>query len=570
MIIKKLSLGLAIVGMAIIFPTILLQSQEAAEPFSGQEAALGGEVAAEEEASGNVTLDFKDADIKNVLRILSYKGGVNIVAGKGVEGPVTIRLTDVPWDKALEVLLKTYDYGYEKDGNIITVTPLEVLTKKKAAERKLAEVEPLVTEVFTLQYIDASDAKAVIENQLSARGKATVFRKTLQKGWSFGSGGGSSSGSGVGGFGVRERSESDEPRATTIVISDIASYMERIKKIIIEVDTKPKQVLIEARIVEVNRDRLKDFGFDWGTGSGITGDDAVDGIGARSGTKGEQISLGSESITSKVTPSIFDPKASGITGVYPFDSGLSFVFRKLTGAQFEVILHALQEDVESNTLSAPRIMTLDNQEAKILIGDSRPILKSEISSGESGSASITQSLDYYQNLGIVLNVIPQVSGEDFINLVVHPAVYSTTDSVSAISQITGGDAATSSYPIILMREADTQILVKSGETVVIGGLLKDVKKEGEFSVPILGDLPIIGMFFKRQTTDLEKIDLLIFLTARIVDENQTSFTDYGVSMMLDEGAGMPEEAQIEDLEKPEEAGIIEAPKEETIGIAEEE
>ena len=377
MSIKKLSLGLAIIGMAIIFPAVLLQSQEAVEFLSGGTTAQGGEITPKGDASGNVTLDFKDADIKNVLRILSYKGGVNIVAGKGVEGPVTIRLTDVPWDKALEVLLKTYDYGYETDGNIVTVTPIEVLTKKKAAERDLAEVQPLVTEVFMLKYIDAADAKAVIENQLSARGKVTVFKKTIQKGWPFGAGGGGSSGgSGVGGFGVRERSASEEPRATTIVVSDIYSYMERIKQIVAEVDIKPLQVLIETRIVEVNRDRLKDFGFDWGTGADGASSDTVTGVGVRSGTKGEQISLGAQSLSSLVAPSIFSPKASGIDSVTSFNSGMSFVFKKLTGTQFEMILHALKEDVESNTLSAPRVMTLDNQEAKILIGDSRPILKS--------------------------------------------------------------------------------------------------------------------------------------------------------------------------------------------------
>ena len=186
------------------------------------------------------------------------------------------------------------------------------------------------------------------------------------------------------------------------------------------------------------------------------------------------------------------------------------------------------------------------------------------------TSGVTQSLDYYQNLGIVLNVIPQVSGDEFINLVVHPAVYSTTDSVTATSTITGADPITTSYPIVLMREVDTQILIKSGETVVIGGLLKDVKKEGEFSVPILGDIPILGMLFKRKTTDTEKVDLLIFLTARIVNENETSFTDYGVSMTRDEEAGIFEEAEREDLEKPEEVEILEVSVEEIIGIPGEE
>jgi len=549
----KKMLALVIINMIILAPAAVVYAQEdEALPFVFEEVADGDaeEVASEESAdlseatepqaapaasaaapegdvSGNVTLDFKDADIKNVLRILSYKGGVNIVAGKGVEGPVTIRLTDVPWEKALDVLLKTYDYGYEKDDNIITVTPLEVLTKKKMAEQELAEVEPLITEIFNLEFVDASDAMAVIKEQLSPRGRVTVFKKTVQKGWPFGAGGGSSTGSGVGGFGVIER-EDDQPRAKTLVVSDISSYMDRVKKIIAEIDTRPKQVLIETRIVEVNRDRLKDLGFDWGTGSQGASSDTISLLDASGKNESK---IGMQSLSSHVAPSIFDPKASGIDSTFGFDSGFSLVFRKLTGLQFETIIHALEEDVESNTLSAPRIMTLDNQEAKILIGDSRPILKSEVSSGES-SSGVTQTLDYYQNLGIVLNVIPQVSADDYINLVVHPAVYSFTDSVTATSTITGGSSVSTSYPIVLMREADTQILLKSGETAVIGGLLKDVKKEGVFSVPILGDLPIVGFLFRRETTDVEKVDLLIFLTARVVEENEAVLTDYGMSMIV--------------------------------------
>jgi len=529
MSLKKVLLATVVINTVILMPMGMAYAQSLDADLSMGESQVATPPSTT--ASGNVTLDFKDADIKNVLRILSYKGGVNIVAGKGVEGPVTIRLTDVPWDKALDVLLKTYDYGYERDGNIISVTPMEVLKKKKLAEKELAEVEPLVTEVFELQYVDAGDAKEVIEKQLSSRGKATVFKKKVQKGWPFGAGGsaGGGSSSGVGGFGVRER-ERQEPRAKLLVVSDISSYMDRIRKIVREVDIMPKQVLIETRIVEVNRDRLKDMGFDWGTG----------GTGAESGTmqsnfigKNNKKSIGGQSLTSTNAPSIFDPKSTGINSIFPFDAGASFVFRKLTGSQFEIIIHALEEDVESNTLSAPRIMTLDNQEAKILIGDSRPILKSEVTSGDT-SSGVTQSLDYYQNLGIVLNVIPQVSGQNYINLVVHPAVYSFTDSVTATSTLSSGDSVTTSYPIVLMREADTQILIKSGETIVIGGLLKDVKKTGLMSVPFLGDLPIIGNLFRRETEDIEKVDLLIFLTARVINVDDAGMTDYGISMMVDD------------------------------------
>ena len=550
---SKTVLAVFLIHTIIMTPCTLIHAQEL-----GGEAEIPGIT---EDSSGNVTLDFKDADIRNVLRILSYKGGVNIVAAKGVEGPVTIRLTDVPWDKALDVLLRTYDYGYEKDANIISVSPLESLTQKKLAEKELAEVEPLITEVFQMEYIDATDAKQVIDEQVSARGKATVFIKKVQKGWPFGAGGGAGGGKtgGVTGFGAVDRDQ-EEPRAKTLVVSDIASYMVRIKDVIKKIDIKSKQVLIEARIVEVNQDRLKDLGFDWGTGADGAQSSALNTVFTGKNNKKE---FGGQTLSGLVAPSIFDPKASGINSSFPFDAGLSLVFRKLTGTQFEVILHALEEEVESNTLSAPRIMTLDNQQATILIGKSMPVLKSEISSGDTSSA-VTQTLDYYQNLGIVLNVIPQVSADNYINMVVHPAVYSTTDSVSATSTLSSGDSVTTTYPIVLMREADTQILMKNGETIVIGGLLKDVKKEGKLSVPILGDLPIIGTLFQRKTTDTEKIDLLIFLTARIVDPEEATKTDYGISMMMEEKYDQATASTKKPLDagKLEEIDMLEIPREE--------
>jgi len=136
--------------------------------------------------SQNVTLDFKEADIRNVLKIVSYKSGVNIVTTPEVMGNVSVRLVDVPWEKALDVILKTYGFGYEKQGNIITVAPIEKLTTLKKQEVELAQVQPTVSEVFNLKYIDAQDAKKALEPQLSPRGKITVLEMTGQAGWEFG------------------------------------------------------------------------------------------------------------------------------------------------------------------------------------------------------------------------------------------------------------------------------------------------------------------------------------------------------------------------------------------------
>lgn len=485
-------------GLVLMWLTPLALAQG---PPGVQEVAEEGTPAEEEAveaAPGHVTMDFKEADIHNVLRILSYKSDVNIVAGPEVEGKVTVRLVDVPWETALKVILETYDFGYERVGNIIMVSPMEKLTAKKKAEKELAEVQPVVTKVFTLKYLDAGDAKRVLEPQLSARGKITALAQTGQRGWVFG----------AEEFGKRERVVEPEgvARSKTLVISDIPPYLERIEKVIAEIDVKPQQVLIETRLVEVNRDRLKDLGLDYGTGS--DGWSAID-----LGPEGGYTQITGESETVAVSPSVFGPKATiaGTFGTAGFDAGLTLLFQKLTGTQYRIILHALEEDVEANTLSAPRIMTLNNQEATILVGTKYPILKGEVEEGV-----VTTSLDYYQDIGIQLNVVPQISGEDHINMIVHPAVTSYTTTLKARSASAGTSYITGEYPVILTREAETQVLMKDGETVVIGGLLKDVKSEAKIGIPILSKIPILGYLFRRTTTDIEKIDLLIFITANIV------------------------------------------------------
>jgi type IV pilus assembly protein PilQ len=449
--------------------------------------------------SQNVTLDFKDADIRNVLKIISYKSGVNIVSTPEVMGNISIRLVDVPWDKALDVILKTYGFAYDRQGNIISVAPIEKLTAQKQQEAQLAQVQPTATEVFQLKYIDAQDAKKALEPQLSARGKITVLEMSGQAGWEFG---GTE-------LGKRKRlGEEKAVRSKILIVSDIPPTLEKIKEVVKLIDAMPKQILIETRIMEVNRDKLKDLGLEWGTGSsGVSGGYATAPTNIGLDSNNEK-SIAGRNIASDFTPGIFSPKegTSTLPGTYPYKAGLEVLFKKLTGAQFEVLLHALEEDANTNTLSAPRIMALNNQEATILVGTRYPILKTEISGTESTTTTVT--LDYYQDIGIQLNVVPQIAGENYINMVIHPAV---TDYTTTLG--------TNAYPIILTREAETRIVMRDGETVVIGGLLKDVKSKENIGIPFLSKIPILGPLFGRETIDTQKIDLLIFITANIVKED---------------------------------------------------
>ncbi|MGE4357998.1 MAG: type II secretion system protein GspD, partial [Candidatus Omnitrophota bacterium] len=205
-------------------------------------------------------------------------------------------------------------------------------------------------------------------------------------------------------------------------------------------------------------------------------------------------------------------KSTSISGTEPFNTGLQIAYKRLTGFEFEAILHALSEDVEANVLSAPRIMTLDNQEASILVGTKYPILKADVAGTE--TTTTTTTLDYFQDIGIQLNVVPQIVGNDYINMIIHPAVTSYSSTVEAKSS---EGTTLASYPIINTREAETQILVKNGETIAIGGLLKDVRSESRIGIPILSSIPLLGLLFQRKTIDTEKIDLLIFIRAFIVE-----------------------------------------------------
>ncbi len=488
--------------------------------------------------SENVTLEFNEADIRNVLKIISYKSGVNIVTTPEVMGTVTIKLTDVPWQTALDVLLKTYGFGYQKQGNIILVTKMENISKLQAEE-------PLQTEIIKLRFLDAQDVQKILTPLLSARGKISVLYAKGQKGWQFGS---VQIGQKEIESKVAEKTE-ESLKSKTLVITDTASTIDRIRNVILpQIDKKPKQVLIEARLMEVNQDKLKDIGFDWKKpkqvliearlmevnqdklkdigfdwGLGSIDSATTTAITTQAVDKG---ALGGHILGSQFAPSVFGPKAISLSGTHPYNAGAEFVFQKLTGTKMQAIIHALEEDVATNTLSAPRVLTLDNQEASILVGYHTPILKSTVTAPTvDSSAVVTQDINYYQEIGIKLNVVPQINEEGYINMIIYPSVTSSTSTVDATTVIGNVTMSTTKYPIIDVRQTQTQILIKDGETIVIGGLLKDVVSKGTTGIPFLKNIPFLGPLFRRDTNDTHKINLLIFITARIIEESKFSLQE---------------------------------------------
>ncbi len=480
-------------------------------------------------ASGYIeSLEFKDTDIRQVLNAIAAEArkegdNINIVASPEVEGLVTIDLKNIDWRTALKTILKTYNYGYTERGDIITVS----------GSLGPSSQTGLKMELFKFKYLYADVAKKLISPLLSPDGKVSVLDIPEERIYSSGtdlsaqsmpSSSSTNTGATPSPTGNPTGQESQGQASTThsksLVVYDTAEKLDQISTLLSELDVMPKQVLIQAIIMEVSQDSLKDIGFDWGTGiGGATSTTGPLPVNVRGGT------LGGQGMNSQVNPSVFNPSennaaSSPVNGIYPYNTGLQVLFQKLSGTKFEVILHALEEDVRTNTLSKPIILTANNQMASILIGTQYPIIQT--SSSTQSTYLVGGSLQQYLDVGIQLKVRPQICGshDQYINLLLHPMV-STINSYAKVfsSQQTSplvSQQPIVQYPIIDTREAETQMFLKDGETIVMGGLLKNVKSNEDTGVPFLSKIPLLGKLFNRSTKDKSKMDLMIFITAKIV------------------------------------------------------
>ena len=229
-----------------------------------------------------ISLDFKEADIQTVLQAIARKAKVNIVSSKEVGGLVTIHLDNVSWEQALDTIAKTYGFGYEKDGNVILVATLEEMKTRREAAKALVEIELVTTKVIQLRYLDASDVKTFLEPQLTAQGKISVLELTGQKGWSFGS---ASAAGSSGGSETIAREQREKARSKAVVITDTPTTIDRLEKILDKIDVMPKQILIETRVMEVDRNLLRDLGVELGTGPGSTSTSSSEGFVSSTGSR---------------------------------------------------------------------------------------------------------------------------------------------------------------------------------------------------------------------------------------------------------------------------------------------
>jgi type IV pilus secretin PilQ/predicted competence protein len=471
--------------------------------------------------SGLSSLKFKDTEISTVLKAIEKKAGlegkkITIVTTPDVFGLVTVDLENVDWKTAFKVILKMYDLGYTQDGNILTVSTLTKIGEdQKKEDDELFASGGMKIEAFKLKHVEAADVAKMITPFLSKDGKVAVLDAVNKQGWGF-----SATTSGMTSTpdlstGSSGDAQSSAPTNTTkmtrtkiLAVSDTPLVVRQISKLIEEVDVAPKQVLIRAILLEVVQNKVFDLGLDFGS-TNITG------------TPGEMFSpdytLGAAS-RFPITPNAFTPAETTMT---PGGSGLTFNFAKVKGTDFQVVLHALQEDEKTNTLSTPTILTMDGREATILVGEQFPIL--ETTSSTANSDTVGGSLSYYQNIGIQLKVVPQICGDndDKVNLIVHPTVSNQNGTVNVYgtSTVTAPGVLPlpiAQYPIIDTREAETQMIVDDGDTVVMGGLLSDAKTKEVMGVPFLSSIPLLGKLFDRDTDNSAKTDLVVFLTVKIV------------------------------------------------------
>ncbi|MCR4336283.1 MAG: type IV pilus secretin PilQ [Candidatus Omnitrophica bacterium] len=404
------------------------------------------ELVVSDEKEGNVSLDFRDADIQNVLRILSYKSGVNIVAGPEVTGLVTIQLKDVPWQKALDVILQTYGYAYEQRGNIITITTIENLKKRREDAAILSEQEPLVTQTFLLNYGKATDVIKSIEKMKSERGSIDY-----------------------------------DERTNALIVRDTKENVEFIGQVIAELDSTTPQVLIEAKIIETTLSNTEKLGIDWVMQATGTGPQRP-----------------------HIWPFTTDTANKYFPDNIPAAEASKFNYGTINFQQLQAVLELLGSRSETKILSNPRIVTLDNQKARIVVGTQYPLPQYTYNEEQ---ARLQVNGWEYKDIGVIFEVTPHVNNAGFVTLDLEPKITGILDFVTVEN---------TSLPRLSTEEAKTSVMIHGGETLVIAGLIKDQVTDVKKKTPLLGDVPFLGLLFRKNEKTVTKTDLLIFLTPHII------------------------------------------------------
>ena len=443
-------------------------------------------------AGEKLSLNFQNIDVRALLQVIADFTNFNVVTSDTVTGSVTLRLKDVPWDQALDIILQAKNLGLRKSGNVILIAPKDELNAKEKIELEsklqIAALEPLRTQSFQLNYVKADDiAKGITGQSLSASAGGSNSSRIL-----------SPRGSVV-----------SEPRTNQLFISDIPSKLEEVQQLIAKIDVPVRQVLIESRIV------IADDSFGRSLGIRLAG---VDLNGQRGGIPGWQLggsdkyvgvggnlnAVASQTGQTSSTVALADTQfvnlpATGANGFNPATIAFS-LFGASSNRFLNLELSALEADGRGKVVSSPRVVTADQQKALIEQGEELPYQVAT----SSGATSLQ-----FRKANLKLEVTPQVTPEG--NVILDVDV--TKDSV--------GRATTAGFAINT-KHVKTQVLVENGGTVVIGGIFEQSDREDITKVPFLGDIPYLGNLFKTRTNTSEKTELLIFLTPKVVTEKATA------------------------------------------------
>jgi type IV pilus assembly protein PilQ len=447
--------------------------------------AAAAEQAKREYKGERLTLNFQDIETRAVLQLLAETSGQNIVVSDSVQGNVTLRLQNVPWDQALDIVLRTKGLDKRQEGNVIYVAPSEELAAREKAmlesQKQLTELAPLRTEYVQVNYAKASDLASLIKAQgktslLSDRGSVAI-----------------------------------DERTNTLLLQDTADRLADIRRLVTTLDIPVRQVLIEARIVIVNDDFSRELGVRFGSafvGNYGSNDGLMwvgnNGLNSADGNRGPIISPnGPGGVGVDGNAVATGPAPDRYLVNLPVVNPAMKVAMTLLDSDYVVDLEitAAQKEGRGEVISSPRVITANGQEAYIEQGREIPYQESA-----SSGATTTQ----FKKAVLSLKVTPQVTPDDRIILDLEV----TKDSVGqVVPSATGGFV-----PSIDTREITTQVLVNDGQTVVLGGILETENRDTVNKVPYLGDVPGLGFLFRKKANESLKNELLIFVTPKILRE----------------------------------------------------
>ena len=437
-----------------------------------------------------LSLNFQNIDVRSLLQVIADFTNFNIVTSDTVQGNLTLRLKDVPWDQALDIILQAKNLGMKRSGNVLQIAPKDELAAKEKAELEaqaaIRDLEPLRTQSFQLNYTKAAEIAA----QLTSSG---------------GGGGGGGSSGGTKSLLSSRGSVIAEPRTNQLFISDIPSRLVQIEEMISKLDVPVRQVLIEARIVEATDTFGKSLGVKLGTADmrGIRGGDAGYHVGGgnRVAFGGNYNAIGATtgafeaSGLSTLTSQMVNLPAQGLGGISPTNFAIS-LFSSAANRFLNLEISALEADGKGRVVSSPRVVTADQTKALIEQGTEFPYQQAT----SSGATSIA-----FRKAVLKLEVTPQITPEG--NIILDLDV----NKDSPGTPVEGGMS-------INTKRVRTQVLVENGGTVVIGGIFELNERESENKVPVLGDIPVVGNLFKQRTRQAEKQEMLVFITPKMISD----------------------------------------------------